>query len=284
MVVETGTTTHVPVLRPMRALLVVFGVLTFLAVAALFVRPDTTDQFFAWTIRPPLTAAFLGGAYAAGCTLVILSLRASAWAYARASIITILVFTVLTLWATLAHLDRFHFGVDRTFARGAAWFWLTVYIVIPVALIPVLVRQVRLAGSDPPRERPLPRWLWAALAVQGAVLLVTGLLLFVRPGLLAGWPWVLTPLTSRAVGAWLISFGVAAGAALVENDLTWLRNPAIAYLVFGVAELLVVLRYAQDIRWGAAGWTYLAFLIFVTATAAVGVRLSARAPTPPDHP
>jgi hypothetical protein len=279
-IVEVGTPAHVPVLRSMRALLVAFGVLTLLAVAALFVRPETTDRFFAWTIKPPLTAAFLGAAYAAGCTLVVLSLRASAWVHARASIVTILVFTVLTLYATLAHLDRFHLGVDDTFARGAAWFWLGVYVVVPIVLVLLLVLQARAPGTHPARERPLPRWLAAALAVQCAVMLVVGGLLFIRPGLLASWPWALTPLTSRAVGAWLISFGVAAGAALVENDLTRLRASAIAYLVFAVAELAALLRFAGDLRWGAAAWTYLGFLVVVAATAAAGVLLSrSAAPT-----
>src|SRR5919199_1250755 len=117
MIVTTAAP-HVPVLRPMRALLVVFGVLTLLAVAALFVRPETTDRYFAWTIKPPVTAAFLGAAYLAGCTLVVLSLRAVAWAHARAAVVTILVFTVLTLVATVVHLDRFHLQVDRPAARG----------------------------------------------------------------------------------------------------------------------------------------------------------------------
>ena len=281
ILMESGTVPPVPLLRPMRALLGVFGVLTLLAVAALFVRPETTDRFFAWTVRPPLTAAFLGAAYAAGCTLVVLSLRARTWAQARASIITILIFTVLTLWATLAHLDRFHLDVDDTVARGAAWFWLAVYVVVPLVMVALLVLQARAPGTQPPRERPLPRWLAAALAVQGVVMLGAGALLFVRPGLLVGWPWVLTPLTSRAVGAWLISFGVAAGAALVENDLTRLRASAIAYLVFAVAALAALLRYPGDVRWGPAAWAYLVLLVFVGATAAVGVRRSVDgSPTP----
>jgi hypothetical protein len=285
MLMEAGTARYVTLLRPMRAVLAAFGVLTFLGVAALFVRPETTHRFFAWTIQPPLTAAFLGAAYAAGCTLVILSLRTSTWAHARASIVTILIFTVLTLGATLAHLDRFHFGVDRTMARGAAWFWLAVYIVVPLVLVPLLILQARAPGTDPPREHPLPRWLAALIAVQGVVMLVTGVLLFARPGQLDGWPWVLTPLTSRAVGAWLISFGVAALAALVENDLARLRASAIAYLVFAVAELAALQRLAGDVHWTAAAWAYLAFLLFVGATAAAGVRLSrtARLPTQPSQ-
>src|SRR5918911_2356395 len=150
-IVEVGTPAHVPVLRPMRALLVVFGVLTLLAVAALFVRPETTHRYFAWTIKPPLTAAFLGAAYLAGCTLVLLSLRAVAWAHARAGVVTILVFTVLTLVATLVHLDRFLLQVGGLPARAAAWFWLAVYVSVPVVMVVLLAVQLRIKGVHPER-------------------------------------------------------------------------------------------------------------------------------------
>jgi len=281
--VEAVDVHHVPVLRPTRVLLVAFGVLTLLAVAALFVRPETTDQYFAWTIKPPLTAAFLGAAYAAGFTLVVLSLRSEAWVHARAAIVTIFIFTVLTLIASLAHLDRFHLDVTAAFPRYAAWFWLTVYVVLPVVLVVLLTLQLRAPGTHPPRVRPLPRWLAVALALEGVVMLAVGVALFVRPGWLSAWPWPLSPLTSRVVGAWLVSFGVAALAAVAEADLARLRAPAIAYLVFAVAELLALLRYRSTIAWDTApAWLYLGFLVLVGVTAAVGVRLAAepvRVPT-----
>src|ERR687885_96834 len=250
MIVTTAAP-HVPVLRPMRALLVVFGVLTLLAVAALFVRPETTDRYFAWTIKPPVTAAFLGAAYLAGCTLVVLSLRAVAWAHARAAVVTILVFTVLTLVATVVHLDRFHLQVDRPAARAAAWFWLAVYVSVPLVMVVLLALQQRAEGVHPDRARPLPRWLAVALAAEGAVMFAVGAVLFVRPGTISAWPWALSPLTSRAVGAWLVSFGLAAGLAVVEGDLPRLRAPAIAYLVFALAELAALLRYAGALAWGS---------------------------------
>jgi hypothetical protein len=276
-VIVTTAAPHVPVLRPMRALLVVFGVLTSLAVAALFVRPETTDRYFAWTVQPPLTAAFLGAAYLAGCTLVLLSLRAVAWAHARAGVVTILVFTVLTLVATLAHLDRFHLEAAGPAARAAAWFWLAVYVSVPVVMVVLLAVQQRTEGAHPERALPLPRWLAVALAVEGAVMSVVGALLFVRPGTISAWPWPLTPLTSRAIGAWLVSFGLAAGLAVAEDDLPRLRAPAVAYLVFGLAECVALLRYARSLDWGSpAAWVYLAFLLLATATAAAGVRLTSR--------
>src|SRR5919107_1765833 len=100
-------------LRPvMSALLLVFSLLTALAVIALYVVPDRTDELFAWTIQPPLTAAFLGAGYGAGCVLVVLSLRDPVWAHSRVAVLTILAFVVLTLVATLLHIERMHIDDD----------------------------------------------------------------------------------------------------------------------------------------------------------------------------
>jgi hypothetical protein len=47
-----------------RLLLVIFSGLTLLAFIVLFVLADATERDFAWTIKPPATAAFLGAAAA----------------------------------------------------------------------------------------------------------------------------------------------------------------------------------------------------------------------------
>ena len=45
---------------------IAFGTLTLLAFVVLFGGAAATDRYFAWTIKPPATAAFLGAVYAAG--------------------------------------------------------------------------------------------------------------------------------------------------------------------------------------------------------------------------
>jgi hypothetical protein len=67
-----------------------------------------------------------------------------------------------------------------------------------------------------------------------------------------GWPWPVTPLTSQVVGAWLLSFGVAIGLAVRERDLGRMFVPAVAYVVFGVFEVAVLLVFR-----GAPGTTAL---------------------------
>ena len=46
------------------------AVLTTFATVTLYVLSDRTEQLFAWTIQPPVTAAFLGAGYAAGLIAV----------------------------------------------------------------------------------------------------------------------------------------------------------------------------------------------------------------------
>src|SRR5215212_6903375 len=185
------------VLPGARVLLGAFSVLTVLAFVSLFVLAATTEDTFAWTIQPALTAAFLGSGYAAGSVLVLLSLRQSAWANVRVPFLTIFVFVVLTLLATLLHINKLHFDDDfgglAWLAKAAAWFWLAVYVVVPLAMLVLLIRQERAPGGDPPARHPVPPVLRVALALESATLLVVGALLFVDPTTATSvWPWPLT--------------------------------------------------------------------------------------------
>jgi hypothetical protein len=265
-------------LPTMRALLVAFAVLTAMAVIALFVLADDTDRVFAWTIQPPLTAAFLGAGYAAGFVLVVLSFRDPVWAHTRVPVLTILAFVVLTLIATLVHIDRFHFQQEFAglpfVARAAAWFWLGVYVLVPVLMLVALAPQERAPGRDPEPAHPVPGLLRTALAVESAVLLVVGIALYSAPSTAASlWPWPLTPLTARVTAAWLIAFGLATALAALAGDLRRLRTAAIAYTVFGVLVAVAVLRFAGTVEWDRlAAWVFVAVVVAVVVTGASGWR------------
>jgi len=265
-----------PVQPGMRILLGAFAVLTALATGALFVLAETTEETFAWTIDPPLTAAFIGAGYAAGFVLVVLCLRDPVWVHSRVPVLTILVFVVLTLAATLLHIDRMHFDDDfgglDFLAKAAAWFWLAVYIVIPVAMVALVIRQERAPGDDPPSQHPVPVVLRAALAVESVLLLVVGVLLYVRPTTVTWiWPWAMTPFTGRVVAAWLLAFGLATALAAVAGDLRRLRTAAIAYTVFGVFVLVAVARFPDTPDWDRpAAWVLVAMAAAVVVTGAAG--------------
>ena len=275
-----------PVLPAMRVLLGAFAVLTALGTGSLFVLADTTEKTFAWTIQPPLTAAFLGAGYAAGLVLVVLSMRASRWADIRVPVLTIFVYVVLTLVCTLLHLDKLHFGDNFStlapLSKGAAWFWLGVYAVLPVAMLVLLVVQERTPGEDPPARHPVPPVLRAALGVESVVLLVVGVALYVDPTTAATlWPWALTPLTARVTAAWLLAFGLATMLAAFAGDLHRLRTATIAYTLFGVLVLAAVLRFPATVAWERpVAWLFLGMTVAVILTGAAGWRA---APTGPDR-
>jgi hypothetical protein len=258
----------------MRPLLIAFSVLTVVATNQLYFLADHTDSYFAWTIRPSLSAAFLGAGYAAGAILVLSSVRVKTWAEARLPVLTVLLFTLLTLAATLLSIGRFHLGSDGLIARFAAWFWLAVYLVVPTWMLWLLVQQRRFAyvqtGIRP--QQPPPIWLRLVLALQGAVLVAVGVTLFVAPSTHRSlWAWQLTPLTARTIAAWMISFGLAAWLAAAERDLWRVRIAAFAYAFFAALQLASLARYRHVVDWSKpATITYVIVLGTIVITGLAG--------------
>jgi hypothetical protein len=249
--------------RGMRALLWVAAVLVFLAGIQLFLFPERTERFFAWTINPPLTAAFLGAAYWSSVAFEARAALTRTWAEARIAVPTVFVFTTLTLVVTLVHIDAFHLeSTHQMGTRAVTWAWIAIYVVVPVVLAVLWFAQARQPGGDPPRDSPLPRWLTTLVAVQALVLLPLGAYLLLAPeDASALWPWDLTALTARATGAWVLSLGVAAAHAVIERDVGRLQPAAVAYLTFGVLQAIALLRYPDTPDWAdPAAIAYAAFL------------------------
>ncbi len=247
----------------MRGLLVVAGVLVVLAGVQLFVFPLRTATYFAWTIQPPMTAVFLGAAYWSSAVFEWMGARSRTWAGARIAVPTVFVFTTLTLVVTLVHLEKFHLGAEFPGStRAVTWAWIAIYAVVPVLMAVVWVAQARVPGTDPPRTAPLPAALTALVAAQAVLFVVVGLLLLVRPASATWWPWTVTPLTGRAIGAWVLSLGVAAAHAVLERDAVRLRPAAGADVAFALLQGVALLRHGGDLDWrSATSWVYVAVLV-----------------------
>jgi hypothetical protein len=266
-----------PLAPAMRWLLFVAAVLVFLAGFQLFMLTERTGTYFAWTIANPLAAAFLGASYWASLSIEALAGRQAAWAHARIAVPAVLVFTVLTLVATLLHLDKFHFG--SSFAAGTqivTWAWIAIYVLVPLLMMIGLAVQARIPGQDPPRSAPLPGWVNGALTVQAVGLLGFGVALFVAPAQTAPlWPWKLTPLLAQVTGAWLIGLGVAAAHALLERDALRFRPAAVGSVLLAVLQSIALARYPHLFEWQSpAGIVYLIFLATMLMTGAVGLARS----------
>jgi hypothetical protein len=260
-------------LGPLRAFYAVAAVLGVIAGILLFVGAAETDRFFSWTIEPPLTAAFLGAAYWAAAVLLSWAAQRSTWPEARTALPPVFAIAVLLLVATLVHLDKF--DLDSLFG----WFWLVVYVIVP----PLLVWMIWRARPDRPEApgggRPLPGWLRWALGAQAVVMLGFGVALFAAPlDVASAWPWTLTELTGRAIGAFLCGFGLAAAFAVREDDFDRLRGSALAYATLGALELLALAIHADDVTASGAGTAlYAAVWASVLATGLYGSLVPASA-------
>ncbi len=255
----------------MRALLVVAGVLVVLAGVQLFVFALRTDRWFAWTIDPPMTAVFLGASYWAAAVFEWSAARSRTWAGARISVPSVFVFTSLTLVVTLVHLEAFHLGPEfAASTRAVTWAWIVIYAVVPVLMLVVWVRQVGVVGVDPPATARLAPVLRIVVAVQAAVFLVAGAWLLIDPvSADEWWPWSISALTGRAIGAWVLALGVAAAHAVVEDDRVRVRPAAWADVAFAGLQGVALARHGGDLDWGrSASWIYVAVLV---AMAGIGV-------------
>lgn len=222
-----------------------------------YVLTERTDEYFAWAIAPSMSAAFLGAFYWASVTLLGYSSRVATWVEGRIAVPPVMVASVFLLAATLIHLDRFEES------HPVFWFWLAAYIVVPPILLVLVIKQLRMPGEDPPRRVQLPGWGRAGLAIHAALLLGFGVLLFACPGTAADvWPWTLTPLTSRAIAAFLLSFGATAAFVVWDNEATRIRGASLAYVVFAVTALVAIARYTDQIDFDAAGaWVFIAYMV-----------------------
>ena len=256
----------------MRRMLLVASVLVFTVGIPLTLLTEHTDVYFAWTIKSSLTAAFLGAAYWSSGVLELLASREALWSRARIAVPAVLVFTTLMLVVTLIHIDKFHLASSNALTLVGTWVWLLVYAIVPIALLVLLVLQLRAPGGDSPRHALLPMWVRSVLAINATVLLLLGVALLLTPLAAAGlWPWALTALSGRAVGAWLVGLGISAGQAVWENDLQRTRAMLISASVFAALQLIALARYPGEFAWSSpAGWLYLLFLAGLLAVGSYG--------------
>lgn len=253
-----------------RWLLYVAALLVFLAGVQLFVFPLRTDEYFAWTIGSPMTAVFLGASYWSAVGLELTAARAPRWAGARIAIPAVFVFTTVTFVVTLVHLESFHLDGDLPLrTRAVTWAWIAVYAAVPLLMVGALLAQ-RARSVDVPPPSGLPPVVRVTLVALATVLLGLGVALLVAPEWAdAALPWVQTPLTARAIGAWLVGLGVASGHARLLDDRPSLRPLGLTGVLFGVLQALALGRHGDELDRGAALTVgYVTLLVVVTAVSA----------------
>jgi hypothetical protein len=251
--------------RVLRYTLTGFAALAVGALVLLIFGAEDTDDWFSWTIQPPLSAASLGAFYGAALVLFIAGLRASPTVTVRQIAPAVLLIAFALLIVTLVHLDKF--DMDSLFGV----FWLCAYLAAPPLLLwGVLAERGALRG--PVAGSPLGRPLRLLLGAEGAVMIgVSGLLLLAPETAADIWPWQLTPLVARAFGSFTLGIGLVA-VTLARDGILGSRGIALSYAVLGALQLLVVLNHEGDLGSDdAATAVYVGFLVAVLITGLYGL-------------
>jgi hypothetical protein len=252
------------------------GVLLALAIlnaAFLYFVPARAATDYAWAIRPPISAAFLGAGYLAGVVATALAvLAARHWRSIQPLAVALVTLSVGLLAATLLHTDRFRWGYPPT------WAWTGVYALAPVGVL-ILARRQRANTIRPAIADPRVRLLRGLSLALGAAMLAGAIALFAFPvDLGRQWPWTLTPLLARAIAAWIAM--IAAALLWCAYDLRGTSEALIPYATLGawcLALLALPAWHAGDLtRTGVPLLIYIGALIALSALAGLGVRCAGR--------
>jgi hypothetical protein len=192
-------------------LLAVF-IIPFLILAwiILYLLPQRSGELFAWPIKPPMTAMMLGAAYLGGVYFFARVALAKQWHTIKAGFPPVTLFASLLGIATVLHWDRF------THDHISFFTWTVLYFTTPFLVFGTWLFNRR---TDPrtldTSDIPVPNWMRWLLGIAGAITLAISLLLLLLPQLMIDvWPWTLTPLTARVMGAMfalpgLVGLGIA---------------------------------------------------------------------------
>ena len=229
------------VLTTTRALSAFIAPFLLVAFVILYGFPGETARLWSWQIQSHMTSMLLASAYLGGCYFFLrVLLVARRWAEVRAGFVSVAVFASLLGIATLVHWDKFSHD------KVAFWLWAGLYFTAPFLVVAAWLANQRYAAPPDPDAPRLGRSARGVVAGTGAVALVTGLLLFLAPArAITVWPWPLTPLTSRVVGA-TFCLGCAGLAVLRDSRWETVRGMRRVQLVMFALILVAVVRARHE--------------------------------------
>jgi hypothetical protein len=235
----------------------------------LYLLPGLADTEYAWSITPPVNAAFIGAGFLAGTLATGLVLAtATRWRTFSTLPPALWVLASTLLAATVIHQDRFRWGYPPT------WGWALVYGGVPLAVPFLVARQWRVAEAEPAAD-PALRRVRVLSAMVGVPLLAGAVALFAAPAELGEhWVWPLTPLLARTVAAWY-----ALIATMLLSCAVALRRPAeaiIAYATLAAWSLLLLalpLLHPDDVN---GGELWIALMLVLLGLSAYALRVALR--------
>ena len=233
---QLGDDQILPLTRVVAAVVIVILIFAWVV---LFLMPTQTDHRFAWTIHPTMTAMLMGAGYGSALYFFVRVLTERRWHHVALGFLPTSVFTWMMLGATFLHWAKFHHGSVPFLA------WLWIYLVTPI-LVPAvwLMNRSHDPGKAQDRDLALPKVVRAAMAGVGAGMVAIAAWMYLAPAsAISVWPWTLTPLTARAVAAFVALPGVAWLA--ISADGRWsTARVMLGTVAIGLALLLIAVARA----------------------------------------
>jgi hypothetical protein len=266
---------------------VAVAVIPFLVVAfvILYILPQETERLFAWKLQPSMSAMMLGAAYAGGIYFFTAVLLTKEWHKIKVGILPVTTFASLLGIATILHWDRF----NHQHISFVAWSGL--YFTTPFIVLTVWLRnRSQDSGQHRAQDVAIPLAIRLCVGAIGIVTMTISLFLFINPAVMIGvWPWTLSPLTARMMGAMFALPGVVGiGIAL---DARWsaakiiLQSQGFSILLILLAAILA----RQSFDWtNPIGWIFVGGLAtmltgIVVLYIAMQARLKYLKPQFPNH-
>jgi hypothetical protein len=202
----------------------------------LYLFPSDTKRLFAWTINPTMTSMVLASAYLGGAYFFLRVLREQHWNVVKTGFLSVALFASLLGAATILHWDKFNHR------HVAFWIWTALYFSTPFLVFGTWFANRRFAAParvDELRIGRVSRWV---VGLIGLLALIQGIVMFLAPtAVIAIWPWTLTPLTCRVVGA-IFCLGSAGIEVVFDPRWSTLR------LMLQVESLMVALMLVAAVR------------------------------------
>jgi hypothetical protein len=223
---------------------IAFGFLALLSIISgplLYLYPSGTAQYWAWEIQPEMSAVWLGAGYTFAAMALLTLLFMGRFQKLLVILLSAWPFSCVMLFATLIHIDRFF--VDRiTF-----WGWFLIYLIVPFAFPAAWLLNKKYAVPQQGDELQFPKNSVSIAAVVSLGTFLLAAVLIFNPTLAASfWPWNLTPLMSRVIGGWILSWSAAAFCLVFERRYLAYREFIPEAGLWLVLILIGGLRYSEQ--------------------------------------
>jgi hypothetical protein len=230
------------VLLETRALGVFIVPFLLVAFPLLYLFPNDTGNWWAWEIRPSMTALIMGAGYIAGAYFFIRVARATRWHRVHLGFLPIAAFTTFLGVATFIYWDRFDHD------HVAFWIWTGLYVTTPflVPLAWLRNRHTDPGTLDSAEDRYLPQGVRSVLKAVGLLQFAIAAVLLASPSTMVDiWPWTLTPLAAATLGAWFALPGVTALMMGIDGRWSAIRITLESQLI-GLALILLATARAWE--------------------------------------